>query len=102
MKSIGSSGVQVSDLIYGCWQMGGDYWGPADDEKLAASCRHALECGVTTFDTAYCYGWGHAETVLGKALEGIPRERYQMISKLWHTCLTRDKAIEACEDPFGA
>ena len=98
MKNIGKSGVFVSDLIYGCWQMGGDYWGPADDAKLAVTCRSALEKGVTTFDTAYCYGWGHAETVLGNALQGIPRERYQMISKLWHTSLGRTQAIEACED----
>ena len=98
MKHIGKTAVQVSDLIYGCWQMGGDYWGPADDAKLQQICRHAIEVGVTTFDTAYCYGRGHAETILGEALQGIDRSRYQMISKLWISFLSREKAVQACED----
>lgn len=98
MKYIGKTAVQVSNLIYGCWQMGGDYWGSAEDAKLQRICRHAIEVGVTTFDTAYCYGRGHAETILGEALQGIDRSRYQMISKLWITSLSREKAIQACEN----
>ena len=98
MKRIGKSTAQVSELIFGCWQMGGDYWGPADETRMKDMCRHAIDVGVTTFDTAYCYGRGAAETILGDALQGIDRSKYQLISKLWMTFLKHDQAIQACED----
>lgn len=97
MKQIGKTNVQVSDLIFGCWQMGGDFWGPMDEAHAWTLARYAIERGVTTFDTAYCYGRGRAETILGDTLSGVARESYQMISKLWIDSLAYDKAIAACE-----
>lgn len=97
MKQIGSTGVQVSNMIFGCWQMGGDFWGPMDEAHAQDLARYAISRGVTTFDTAYCYGKGRAETILGDTLRGVARESYQMITKLWIDSLAYDKAIEACE-----
>lgn len=97
MKRIGSTDVMVSDMIFGCWQMGGDFWGPVDEARAQQLARYAIERGVTTFDTAYCYGRGRAESILGDTLRGVPRKEYQLISKLWTDSLAYDKAIEACE-----
>lgn len=97
MKTVGKTNVQISDFVYGCWQMGGDYWGAADDEKAKKLVRYAIERGITTFDIAYCYGMGRAESTLGDILKGVDRSSYQMISKLWMDSLKYDDTIAACE-----
>lgn len=97
MKQVGKTNVQISDFVYGCWQMGGDYWGAADDDKARTLVRYAIDKGITTFDTAYCYGQGRAETTLGDILTGVDRSSYQMISKLWMDSLKYDDTIKACE-----
>lgn len=98
MKTVGKTKVQISDFVYGCWQMGGDYWGAADDDKAKELVRYAIDQCITTFDTAFVYGLGRAESTLGGILEGMPRESYQMISKLWSKFLAYEDAITACED----
>jgi aryl-alcohol dehydrogenase-like predicted oxidoreductase len=72
------TGVQVSALGLGCWAIGGPWtsngspagWGEVDDDESIRAIRHALDLGVTLFDTADVYGCGHSERVLGKALAG--------------------------------
>ena len=72
------TGVQTSALGLGCWAIGGPFtsngrpagWGEVDDDESIRAIRHALERGVTLFDTADVYGCGHSEHVLGKALAG--------------------------------
>lgn len=98
MKQIGMTDIFISDIVFGCWQMGGDFWGPMDEINAKELARYAISRGVTTFDTAYCYGKGRAERILGDTLKGVERSAYQMISKLWIDSLAYDKAIEACEN----
>src|SRR5919204_3802099 len=72
------TGVQVSALGLGCWAIGGPWtfngqpagWGEVDDDESIRAIRHALDLGVTLFDTADVYGCGHSERVLGRALAG--------------------------------
>jgi aryl-alcohol dehydrogenase-like predicted oxidoreductase len=72
------TGVQVSALGLGCWAIGGPWtsngrpagWGDVDDDESIRAIRHALDLGVTLFDTADVYGCGHSERVLGRALAG--------------------------------
>ncbi|MFC7106604.1 aldo/keto reductase [Nonomuraea rubra] len=66
---LGRTELQVSPICYGTWQFGGD-WGQVDEQAAVAAIRHARERGVTFFDTAQGYGFGVAERVLGRALEG--------------------------------
>jgi methylglyoxal reductase len=61
--------LEVSVVGMGCWAIGGRWWG--DDVKDAdseAAVRAALEAGITWFDTAPIYGYGHADRVLCRAL----------------------------------
>ncbi len=77
-RTLGRSGIEVSPMGLGCWAIGGPFWsgdephgwGQVDDDELIRAIRHALELGVTFFDTANVYGAGHSERVLGQALEG--------------------------------
>jgi aryl-alcohol dehydrogenase-like predicted oxidoreductase len=72
------TGIQVSALGLGCWAIGGPWtsggrpagWGEVDDDESIRAIRHALDLGVTLFDTADVYGCGHSERVLGQALAG--------------------------------
>src|SRR3982074_2869819 len=74
-RSLGSSGLQVSALGLGCMSFSGVY-GASDDGAAIALIRQAIERGVTLLDTADMYGWGHNETLVGKA---IPRRLGQLL-----------------------
>ncbi|MET7940119.1 aldo/keto reductase [Streptomyces sp. NPDC005302] len=76
-RTLGSSGIEVSALGFGCWAIGGEWatpdgqplgWGAVDDEESVRAVRRALDLGVTFFDTADAYGAGHSERVLARAL----------------------------------
>ncbi|MFE7438946.1 aldo/keto reductase [Streptomyces chartreusis] len=76
-RTLGRTGIGVSALGFGCWAIGGEWqsadgqplgWGKVDDEESVRAVRHALDLGVTFFDTADTYGAGHSERVLGRAL----------------------------------
>jgi aryl-alcohol dehydrogenase-like predicted oxidoreductase len=65
-RRFGRLGWQVSEIGYGMWGMGG--WSGADDEESLASLARAIELGCTFFDTAWAYGNGRSEQLLGEAL----------------------------------
>lgn len=66
---LGRTDLQVSRICHGTWQFGGD-WGAIDECAAIAAVRHARERGITFFDTAQGYGFGAAERLLGRALDG--------------------------------
>jgi aryl-alcohol dehydrogenase-like predicted oxidoreductase len=93
-RTLGRSGIAVSAMGLGCWAIGGPYttpdgkpcgWGQVDDAESIRAIQRALELGVTFFDTAECYGCGHSERILGRALAG-QRDRVVIATKFWHRC----------------
>ena len=60
-------GWQVSEIGYGMWGMGG--WTGSDDDESRRSLDRAVELGCNFFDTAYAYGMGRSEKLLGEALK---------------------------------
>ena len=61
--------LEVSAIGFGCWAIGGEYWGEdITDERSTAAVHAALDGGITLFDTAPLYGEGHADEVLVRAL----------------------------------
>ena len=52
---LGTTGLEVTPLALGTWQLGGD-WGDFDQREAVAAIRRALELGVNFFDTAQAYG----------------------------------------------
>lgn len=70
VRRIGQTQIEVSAISLGCWPMGGDYWGGADDDESIRTVHRALDLGINFLDTAPAYGNGHSETIVGRALEG--------------------------------
>jgi aryl-alcohol dehydrogenase-like predicted oxidoreductase len=58
----------VSRIGLGTWAIGGWMWGGTDEQQSIRTIHEALDCGITLFDTAPVYGFGHSEEILGKAL----------------------------------
>lgn len=77
---LGRSGLNVSRIAFGTWQLGGD-WGPTDEEAAIGAIRHAHDQGINFFDSAQGYGFGTSERLLAKALEGYRREDVVIATK---------------------
>ena len=69
VRSLGSSGLQVSAIGLGCMSLSGVY-GESGDEDGIALIREALDRGITFLDTSDAYGAGHNEQLVGKAIAG--------------------------------
>lgn len=68
-RTMGSTGIEVSEIGYGAWGIGGAMWqGSADDESMNA-LRKAIDLGVNLIDTALVYGDGHSEMLVGNLLK---------------------------------
>jgi hypothetical protein len=82
MKQIrlGRSGLNVSRIAFGTWQLGGD-WGATDESAAIGAIRHAHDQGVNFFDTAQGYGFGASERLLARALEGSRRDDVVIATK---------------------
>jgi aryl-alcohol dehydrogenase-like predicted oxidoreductase len=65
--TLGITGMRVSRVAFGTWQLGGE-WGTFDEEAAIAAIRHARDLGIDFFDTAQAYGFGASERLLGRAL----------------------------------
>ncbi len=65
--TLGMTGLEVSPIAFGTWQLGGE-WGQFDEDEGIAAIRRARELGVNLFDTAQGYGFGASERLLGRAL----------------------------------
>ncbi len=79
MTTLGRSGLHVSRIAFGTWQLGGE-WGQFDEEAAITAIRRARELGVNFFDTAQAYGFGASERLLGKALrDELTRNRDQVV-----------------------
>ncbi len=66
-RKLGKTGIAVSVLAQGTWELGGLWWGPVDANDGVDLLRRALEFGVTTFDASDQYGNGRSEVILGEA-----------------------------------
>lgn len=79
-RALGTSGPTVSALGLGCMGMS-DMYGPADRAEGIATIHAALDAGVTLLDTGDFYGMGHNEMLIGEAVRGMPRDRFQVSVK---------------------
>jgi len=75
-RTLGTTGLQVSEISLGCWTLGGlnwvngspNGWANVDENEVKAAIEHALEKGVNHFDNADVYGNGRAERMLSRIL----------------------------------
>jgi aryl-alcohol dehydrogenase-like predicted oxidoreductase len=67
-RKLGRTGLEVSVIGLGTWSMGGDEWGPSDDQVSIDVLRAAVRAGVNVIDTADVYGLGHSEKLVAEAI----------------------------------
>ena len=79
-RTLGQSGIKVSELAFGAWAIGGWLWGGADSKDAIKAIETAVDHGMTTIDTAAVYGFGLSEELVGKAVKG-KRNRVQILTK---------------------
>ncbi|CAK9804072.1 L-galactose dehydrogenase [Anthophora quadrimaculata] len=80
-RPLGKTGLLVSKLSFGGGPLGCHY-GTFDEEEAIEAIRQALKRGINYIDTAPWYNNGGSETIIGKALKGIPRNAYYIATKV--------------------
>ena len=80
-NEIGKTGLRVSNLSFGASSLGGVFHSVREDEGIRA-VHTAVDNGINFIDVSPYYGHYKAETVLGKALKEIPRDRYYLSTKV--------------------
>lgn len=96
-NKLGTTDMDVSAIVMGCWGIGGGYtWGEQDEKESIQTITTAVDLGINLFDTAEFYSDGYSEEVVGKGLRGL-REKVMIATKVWVDNLTKDKVIAACE-----
>lgn len=80
-NEIGKTGMHVSNLGFGASSLGGVFHGIKEEEGIQAVFT-AVENGINFIDVSPYYGHLKAETVLGKALKDIPRDKYYLSTKV--------------------
>jgi len=74
-RKLGRTGIEVSEIGYGAWGIGGSQWGGADDDESVQALGRAIDLGLTFVDTALAYGGGRSERIVGRVL----RERSEQV-----------------------
>jgi len=100
-RRFGRTGWNVSEIGYGMWGMAG--WTGSEDAESLASLQRAVDLGCNFFDTAWAYGNGHSEELLGKILRANPEKRLYTATKVppknrrWPA--RREYSLEDCYPP---
>ncbi len=79
-RTFGRTGWKVSEIGYGMWGMAG--WTGSDDEQSLISLQTAVDLGCNFFDTAFVYGNGHSEQLLGKIVRQNPDKKLYVATKV--------------------
>lgn len=74
-RTLGRTGLEVSEIGFGAWAIGGS-WGPQDENESVKALHRALDLGVNFIDTAAGYGDGKSEKIIGKVLKERSEEIY--------------------------
>ncbi|KAA3645372.1 MAG: aldo/keto reductase [Chloroflexi bacterium] len=100
-RQFGRMGWQVSEIGYGMWGMGG--WTGSDDKESLASLQRAVDLGCNFFDTAWAYGAGHSEGLLGQLVKANLDKKLYTASKIppknkiWPS--NREARLDDCYPP---
>lgn len=79
-RTFGRTGWEISEVGYGMWGMGG--WSGSDDDESLRSLQLAVELGCNFFDTAWGYGEGHSERLLGRLVRENPGRKLYIATKI--------------------
>lgn len=97
-RVLGKSGIEVPVISVGLWAIGGDQWGPTEDQESLNVIDRALELGVNFFDTADVYGGGHSEELLGQSMNGR-RDQFIVATKIGWKDFSDQRGCSAYDTP---
>jgi aryl-alcohol dehydrogenase-like predicted oxidoreductase len=80
-RKLGQSDLELSVITFGAWAIGGWMWGGTERKDAIDAIRASYDHGVTSIDTAPVYGQGLSEEIVGDAIQGIPRNKIQLLTK---------------------
>src|SRR5947209_9614282 len=80
-RTLGRTGLQVSEIGYGAWGIGQSGWIGAQDQESLHALQRAIDLGVNCIDTALAYGDGHSEQLVGQVLRNNPDKRIIVATK---------------------
>ncbi|SDJ34040.1 aldo/keto reductase [Natronorubrum texcoconense] len=80
-QELGDSGVEVSEVGFGAWVVGTDWWGDRSEDDALEMVRYAIDQGVTYIDTGDVYGHGRSEELIGEAIADV-RDDVTLASKV--------------------
>jgi len=80
-RNLGKTGIEVSEIGFGAWGIGGSMWIGGRDEQSLKALHQAMDLGVNFIDTAAAYGDGHSEQLIGACLKERS-ERIQVATKI--------------------
>ncbi len=107
---LGESGLSVSPVCFGTWQLSPRFWGERSKDDAIAAMKLAFDRGINFIDTADAYGDGYAECVVGEAIKDLPRDELVIVTKVFnhfnpdgsrYPDLSPDHLIERCEASLG-
>lgn len=75
-RRLGSTNLQVSEIGYGAWGIGGNQWLGGRDDESQRALQRAFELGLNFIDTALAYGDGHSEKLVGQAIKSAANRIY--------------------------
>jgi L-galactose dehydrogenase len=81
-RVLGKTGLKVSALSLGASSFGGGVFRAVEESEAIQTVKTAIDLGINLIDVSPFYGLTRAETVLGKALRGIRRDRYYLATKV--------------------
>jgi aryl-alcohol dehydrogenase-like predicted oxidoreductase len=84
LRPFGSTGIHVSEIGLGAWQLANPDWGIDDRQEALRIVQKSLEAGCNFFDTAPGYGGGRSEELLGEGLKSV-REDVVICTKFGHS-----------------
>jgi len=93
-RRLGRSDLTVSEISLGSWLT---YGGGVERERAEACLHRAFEVGINFIDTANVYARGAAESFLGEALRGLPRESYVLATKAFFPMSPDDRGLSAAQ-----
>ncbi len=73
-RTLGRTGLRVSDVGFGAMTIGGEVFGTADDQESLRALHRALDLGMNFIDTADAYGRGHSEELIAQVLKTRRKE----------------------------
>jgi len=100
-RKFGRTGWEVSEIGYGMWGMAG--WTGSDEDQSQASLQRAVDLGCNFFDTAWAYGDGRSENLLGRLVRANPAKRLYTATKVppknlcWPS--KREYSLDDCYPP---